>query len=189
MKYLSQYNIPLNGLDSNKEYQYSFVAGDAFFEAFEKSQIKGGNIDILVKLNKKSTSLHLEINVKGYVMLPCDRCLDNYMQEIDFTDIIAVSLGDETNFDTNDEFVTLDRNANEINISQFIYEFSHFALPFVHYHPADKNGNSTCNPEMLKIIEEYCSCNDLSDDGIHNIVDARWEKLIEIKKNNDVNNI
>ncbi|MDR2009362.1 MAG: DUF177 domain-containing protein [Bacteroidales bacterium] len=186
MNYLSQYSIPLNGLDSNKEYKYSFVVNDAFFDFFEKSLIKGGSLDVQVKLNKKSTSLNMEIRISGNVVLPCDRCLDDYNQEIDFADNIAVALSDETNFDTNEDFVTLDRNANEINISQFIYEFSHFALPFIHYHPNDKNGNPTCNPEMLRIIEEHSV--HISENNIFDVVDARWEKLIEIKKENDVNN-
>lgn len=179
MDYLNQYIIPFNGLDNNKDYDYSFVVDDIFFSFFEKSIIKGGHIDINVLINKNVTSLNLEIKLKGYIVITCDRCLDDYNQDIEFKDSIFVTFGDETDFDNNEDFVVLDRSINEINISQFIYEFANFALPFAHYHPNDKNGNSTCNPEMLKIIGSHVS----QQEDI-NIIDYRWEKLIEIQNNN-----
>jgi len=182
MNYLDQYIIQFSGLDNDKEYSYNFIVGDAFFLNFEKSDIKGGNLDISVDLLKKSRSLTLNISLKGYANIVCDRCLDIYIQDINFKDSILVMFADETNFDTNEDYITLDHNLNEINISQFIYEFANFALPFVHYHPLDKNKLPTCNPEMLKLIEKHSS---IEQEG--NTIDIRWEKLIDLK-NNYINN-
>jgi uncharacterized metal-binding protein YceD (DUF177 family) len=181
MDCLDQYIIPFSGLDNDKEYNYSFIVEDSFFSNFEKSEIKGGDINVDVTLFKKPTSINIKIKLKGVVSIICDRCLDAYKQDIKFEDLILVVLSNETNFDTNEDFVTLDQNSGEINISQFIYEFAHFALPFTHYHPIDKNGNSTCNPEMLKILNDHSV-----KEPDNEIVDARWAKLIEIK--NNINN-
>jgi uncharacterized metal-binding protein YceD (DUF177 family) len=173
LDYLSQYIIPFKGLD-NTEYCYSFQVEDKFFEFFEKSLIKGGKIDVELNLTKRSHSLTLDLTLKGFVQLECDRCLELYDQEIHFNNSINVELGDETNFDVDEDFVLLDRNESEINISQFIYEFAHFALPFSHFHPLDKDGKSKCDPKMLELLSKH------AQPEIEK-VDPRWEKLNELK--------
>jgi uncharacterized metal-binding protein YceD (DUF177 family) len=177
MKVLTQYSVHFRDLD-NSDYEYNFTVSDSFFSCFEKSEIKGGNLDVKLILSKKPNTLELDITLTGRVKIVCDRCLEDYFQDINFNDKISVELGDETNFDTDKDFVILDRNENEINISQFIYEFAHFAIPLSHYHPNDKNGNCGCDPKMLDTLKKY------SNSKKNNTVDPRWEKLTEIKNNN-----
>ena len=176
MDYLSQYIISFNGLDCGKDYVYEFKVDDVFFSLFEKSEINGGNVDVTVTINKKATSFDLNFELKGKVKVICDRCLEEYLQDIEIKDVVMVKFGNETNFDTDDDFVTIERSATNINISQFIYELAHFALPFVRVHPTDKKGKSQCNPKMLKKLEEY-SIKEIETEEI----DPRWGKLLEIK--------
>lgn len=180
MKILSQYKVPFNGLD-NKDYDFDFTVGDEFFACFENSEIKGGDLDIDLILTKKTHSLELEINLSGKVRIACDRCLEEYYEEIDFCDFIQVHFGEETNFDTDEDFVVLSKGENSINISQFIYEFAHFALPFTRCHENDENGNPGCNPEMLAILEKH------SITEPEKLADPRWDKLQEIKNNKSNN--
>ena len=175
MDYTSQYNITFNGLDNGKDYLYEFKIADKFFSFFEKSEINGGNIDVNVTINKHINSFDLKIKLKGNVKVVCDKCLDEYLTNIEIEDVIMVKYGEETNFDTDEEFVTIDRNASNINISQFIYELAHFALPFVRNHPIDENGISQCNPKMLQKLEEYRIKEEEKE------IDPRWENLIEIR--------
>lgn len=176
MNYLSQYNIPFHGLNAEKHI-YDFVVESEFFDFFENSQIKSGEIKVTVSLFKRITSLSLSISLTGVVQVTCDRCLELYAQRIEFKDDLIVEFSDKTDFDTNKDFVFLDRSESEINISQFIYEFAHFALPFKRMHPVDSDGNSTCNNEMLDILDKHAV--EVNEE----IVDSRWEKLLEIKHN------
>jgi uncharacterized metal-binding protein YceD (DUF177 family) len=177
MTFLNQYTVPFNGLD-NTDYDFDFTITDEFFACFEKSEIKGGDVAVKLILTKKTHSLELDITVRGDVKVECDRCLDEYYEEIEFSNKIMVEFGDETNFDTDDDFVFFFYFENEINISQFIYEFCHFALPFTRYHYDDENGNSGCNPEMIAILDK------LRTTKTEEIADPRWAKLTEIKNNN-----
>ncbi len=177
MKFLSQYIVPFNGLD-NKDYDFSFTVTDEFFTYFPNSEIKGGNVDVKLVLSKKTHSLELNIHVVGEVKVECDRCLDEYEEDIDFNNKIMVEFADETNFDTDDDFVRLKTGENEINIAQFIYEFCHFGLPFTRYHYDDENGNPGCNPEMLAILDKHRA------NEKQKTADPRWAKLSEIKNNN-----
>ena len=173
MDYLSQYIVPFHGLD-NKEACFDFVVNDEFFSYFEEGIIKGGDIDVQIAVVKKSTSLTLTIGLKGAVKIASDRCLEVYSENIEFEDTILVEFGEETDFDTNRDVVILDRNKSEINISQFIYEFANFALPFQHYHPDTADGKLGCNQEMLNLLNEHLLVEE-------EIIDPRWEKLKDLK--------
>ncbi len=173
MNYLSQYIVPFSGLE-NKEHVFSFVVEDEFFTFFDDKLIKGAKLDVDLHLVKKAHSLHLKIRLNGYVKLICDRCLEVYNQQINFTDTVNVEFGEETDFDTNSDIVILDKKKSEINISQFIYEFTNFALPLQHYHPQDENGNDTCDVKMIEILNNHLVKEEEK-------IDPRWEALKELK--------
>ncbi len=174
MNYLSQYIVPFHGLE-NKEHLFSFVVSDEFFAYFDDNVISGGTFNVNLNVLKNSNSLKLTIGLKGIVKILCDRCLEYYDQEIEFSDIVMVEFGEETNFDTNQECVLLKKGKTEINIAQLIYEFAHFALPLQHYHPDTKTGETGCNKEMLDILSNYLTVENEKK------IDPRWEKLREIK--------
>ena len=177
----NQYIIPLDVLEE-KEYTFAFKADDAFFQSYKGGEIKGGEVDVKVTLLKKKTSMLMNFDLSGTVKLTCDRCLELYNQPIEISDEILVNYGDETNFDTNSDAVTLSRDANSIDVSSFIYEYSHFALPIAHYHPEDADGNPTCDPKMIDLIDKYkVEETEKTEDAI----DPRWESLRELKNNNN----
>ncbi len=174
MDYLSQYIVPFHSLN-DKEHSFVFVANDEFFKEFEEGIIKGGEISVQLAVVKKTNGLHLGFSLNGIVKIVCDRCLELYNEDVDFKDSIFVEFAEVTDFDTNRDVVTLDKNTSEINVSQFIYEFSNFALPFKHCHPDDVNGKPTCNQEMLKLLDKHLL--KVEDQ----VIDPRWEKLVELK--------
>ena len=131
MESKNRYVIDLDGLDE-KEYFFEMKADDAFYQSYEQGDIKGGDVFIKVSLLKKKSSLLLNFDLSGKVKLVCDRCLEIYEQPIAISDDILVNYGEETNFDTSSDAVTLSRDSSSIDVSQFIYEYSHFALPIAH---------------------------------------------------------
>jgi len=62
-------------------------------------------------------------------------------------------------------------------LQQHIYEFIHLALPIRRVHPDDKKGNSTCDPIMLKKLEEL-----VIDEDVDN--DPRWDELKRLMNDN-----
>jgi uncharacterized protein len=63
-----------------------------------------------------------------------------------------------------------------LDLRQQIYEFIMLALPIKRVHPADKKGKSTCDPVMLKKLEE------LIIEEKEN--DPRWDELKKLMNNN-----
>ena len=151
-------------------HQFDFKIGDSFFNNIEYSEIKRGNIDANVEMIKESTMLIFNFDLQGSVELMCDRCLENYNQELKGDFKLIVKFGEETE-EISDEIITISADSNEFDLTHYLYEYIVLLLPLKHVHPDDKEGNHTCDVEMLKQIEEYSEAK----------ADPRWAALKDIK--------
>jgi uncharacterized metal-binding protein YceD (DUF177 family) len=80
--------------------------------------------------------------------------------------------------DDDPDIISLSSDENELDLRQNFYEYIHLALPIKRVHPDDKNGNSTCNPEMLKKLKEL-----LVDEEDEKHIDPRWDDLKKLMNN------
>jgi uncharacterized metal-binding protein YceD (DUF177 family) len=51
--------------------------------------------------------------------------------------------------------ITMPLDEHEIDLVSFFYEYIHLALPIKRIHPDDEKGNSTCNPEMIRKLNDH----------------------------------
>jgi uncharacterized protein len=169
------FTIPLTGLKEGR-YTYEFVIGDDFFEAFESSEIKRGEMSAGVALDKLSTHLELDITISGSVEVVCDRCLDKFYMPLSCTNKLFVKQGKK--WDEGDpDMITMPLDAHEIDLSQFFYEYIHLALPIKRVHPEDSQGCTTCNSEMIKKLREHLITEDDRSD-------PRWDELRKLTESN-----
>jgi uncharacterized protein len=166
------YSIPLAGLREGR-YTYDFNLGDDFFEAFEESEIKKGALRAEVTLDKRGTLLELKILINGVAEVMCDRCLEFFPLTISSFNRLIIKQGEEWD-DSDPEMITMPTDEYHIDLGQYFYEYIHLALPIQRIHPADENGRSTCDPEMLKKIQEH-----VIDDK--KSTDPRWDGLKKLK--------
>lgn len=174
MNYLSQYTIPFSGLKEGS-HLFDFSANDRFFAGFEESEIEKGEVNIQVKLEKRATYLKLTFILRGEVELICDRCLEPYSQPIKSSNLMLVKFS-ETETDDGDEVIYLHPGAHEVKIAKLIYEFIVLSIPIRHVHPDDSEGNSLCDPEMIRKLDEYKAM----DIPESNPIDPRWNDLKNI---------
>ena len=182
MKYLAKYDIAFKGLKEGK-HQFEFEIDDKFFEQFENSMVEKGTVDAEVLFTKQSTLLILNMSVKGSVELLCDRCLENYQQELTNSSTLYVKFGNK-NEEDNDEIIVIPFEENQIQLAQYLYELIILGLPIKHVHPIDKDGNSTCDPEMENKLNEYLveEVSDL-DNNEEEPIDERWNELKKLLDN------
>ena len=169
------YVIPLSGLKEGSR-TYSFEIGKGFFELFDGSEIKEGELRSVVELDKRSSHIDLRFTITGYVSISCDRCLEFFNHPIECENRFLIRLGKKWDEDDPD-MLTIPSDENELDIKQYIYEFIHLALPIQRIHPDNENGNSGCDKEMLKKISEH-TINNQNDN------DPRWDKLKKLMNNN-----
>jgi uncharacterized protein len=167
--------IPLSGLKEGG-HSYNFEIRDEFFELFEGSEITRGELSAVVELEKRSTHMDLKFSLQGSVIINCDRCLEPFSQPVMCENRLLIKLG--KNWDENDpDMLTIPADEHELDVKQYLYEFIHLSLPIRRTHPLDKKGRSTCDPEMLKKINEHTVNTDKDSD-------PRWDELRKLMNNN-----
>ena len=172
MRYMYQFIIPFSGLKEGM-HDFAFDLEDKFFEHFEYTEIKKGKVHVDCLLEKQSRMMILQFRIRGTVFVPCDRCGEEFGLEIAGEQNLIVKYG-ESHTEESEDILVITEKEHEIDISQYLYEYVHLLLPMKKTHPEDEQGQSQCNPEILRYIK----------DTEEHPVDPRWEVLQKIKNNN-----
>ena len=143
--------IPIKGLPLGESI-FRFEIGEPFFQAFENSQIKDADCSVRVNVFRHQTLLDIVCEVTGFVVVECDRCLEDLTLKVDIDPRLTVGFGNvEVDEDEagDEDVLVADRSQSELNLNQFVYDYVCLSLPLVKVHPEGK-----CNPEMLRYLSE-----------------------------------
>lgn len=169
---LKKYRINFRDLEPGK-HLFSFEIDEWFFSWFEKSEIQQGKLKANIELIKEERLTTLHISIEGEVSVMCDRCLDYFMHPLTFHGTLYIKPEeDEWEEKNKEEVILVGPDDSEVDMAQYFYESIHLALPLKRVHPNDKHGNSTCDQDMLKLLEEHQRDKQQTD--------PRWEKLKEL---------
>ena len=142
MEIAKRYSIAYKGL-KNGHHEFDFKADDAFFEAMANEDIKGGDCNVHVTMERSETMLELGFAIDGYVVCECDRCLEDCNVPIEFEGELLVKFSNEVR-DYDGEVMWISPADGEVSLVQYIYESIVLALPYSRVHEEGE-----CNPEML----------------------------------------
>jgi uncharacterized protein len=173
LKHNQKYIIPFKGLKDGKHI-FSFKLDRAFFEIFEVEEINKVELISEIQLVKKNSYLELEFSIEGYIEVICDLCLDYYPQKINSKGKLYIRFGEEI-AELSDELVVIPSTQTELDVSQYLYDFSMLGIPFKKQHPKGKDGKSGCDPEMVKILKNM----EVREDDSQ--TDPRWNNLKNLK--------
>ena len=172
-----KYAVRISGLGEG-DHDYSFELGKKFFDSFAESEVKDGNVQAQVVLEKKHGVMVLHFTLQGDVEVICDRCLEPFRLNIGASQNIFIKTGDNHE-EIEDDVVMIGRDEHEIEVGQYLYEFIILALPFQRIHPAD-DGHSLCNPDMLEKLEAHRT----KEKDQKDVTDPRWDVLKRIIEKN-----
>ncbi|MBL4655355.1 MAG: DUF177 domain-containing protein [Bacteroidia bacterium] len=170
---LKEFSIPFVGL-ANKKYTFNYHIDKKFFDNFEFSPVKDGDLAVKLTFDKQDAVFILDFDLKGNVELTCDLCSDSFSYEISKSSRAIIKLSGNEMEDT-DEILYLENNSSELNVTQLIYEFISLAIPLKRVHPSDKDGKNGCDPEAIKLLNKIS----VNSDSNKNI-DPRWESLSKL---------
>lgn len=191
MDKLKNYNIIFTSLPFGKS-DFTFKLSQSFFDLFEIEQdFENPNMIATIILDKKSTMLELEINLKGYITVPCDLTGELFQQEISNNAELIVKFGEEFD-DTDFEIWVIPREEYQINIAQVLFELAMLSVPTKRIHPDVLNGESSS--DMIDLLDQYSiyeldedaeneesDDNNNGDDDDNDDIDPRWAKLKDLK--------
>ena len=169
------YTIGIGGLKEGR-HTFDFEIDNKFFEYIEESEVKEGSLIANIVMDKRSSHLDLAIRISGNVRICCDRCLEMFFHPVVCENRLLVKFGKAIE-DIDPDILSLPVGENELDLQQHLYEFILLALPIKRVHPNDAKGNSTCDPVMLKKLDELLIEEDPEED-------PRWNELKKLMNNN-----
>lgn len=171
MKQLKEFTIQFVGLKSG-EHSFDYNINKAFFEVFEYDEFNDANVNVNVKLNKKTTLLELHYVATGSVNVNCDLTNESYDQDITNSFDVVVKFGEEFN-NENEDILILPHGEYELNIAQYIYELIALAVPSKRIHPGVIDG--TLDSDILDKLKELSP--KLDKKNKDQDIDPRWNTL------------
>lgn len=176
LKPLKQFSIPFTGLKIGK-HQFDFEIDNKFFDAFEYSLVKKGNLKAEVELDKQETMLILQFLITGTIVLDCDKCLAEFNSPVSIRERQIVKFAEDDLQSDDLEIIILNKKESEIDVSGLIYEFITVAVPYIKF--CEENGDGQqCDQEMIARLESLSA-------GTHNEEeqdeDPRWAALKKLK--------
>jgi uncharacterized protein len=168
-----KYCIPFKGLKPGV-HPFDFEIGDTFFDSFPESQIHKGAVSVHVKFEKEERMLILHFTLQGIAVVPCDRCNEPMQVKISGTERLIMKFG-EVYQEQSDEVLIIPEMSHQVDLAPFIYEYIHLLLPMRKVHGEDAADGTTCDPSVIKKLEELNRKTD---------TDPRWEALSKLKEKN-----
>jgi len=179
MKHNREFEIAWLGLkDGISTFVYDI--DDKFMqERVEEHDLKDWKARIVLTFDKKSNFFMLHFDVDGSVVVPCDRCGDEFPIKLwDEFDLVIKLTGDETKvIEDEDDVIFIPRSETVIDISKWLYEFVMLSVPLQHIHP-DIDGNAGCNPVALDLLNKLSG----HEDELKNSIWKGLDKFKETEK-------
>lgn len=171
MEALAEHTIHFSGL-AEGEHMFDFLLAEPFFTATGMEEYElGGEVNAHVDLDRSEHLLVANISVSGYVTVPCDHCNAPMQQPVAGAQRQIFKLTGEEGVD-DDELVSLDTYAHEVNLTHYFFECITLHVPIRHVHPEGK-----CDPEVDQAFQEI-KVEHAPDP------DPRWDALKALKKKN-----
>ena len=144
MQTRKEYIIQFVGLSLGL-HEFKFEVGDSFFKDYDYSEIQEAKVVVNLNLLKQSQMMILEFNIGGTVKAACDICTGEFDLPLEGAYKLVVKVGGSDTGNEDDDIITIAANEHQLDIAQYIYEYTTISLPIKRMHPLDKKGKSACD--------------------------------------------
>ena len=125
--------IPLNDWAAG-ERKFHSQAGLEFFQSFGNTEILDADVNVEIRVLKKSAQkVEADLHLSGTLTVPCDRCLEPLVINVDETPSEVFTPGEDPDWD----------------LSQAVYDYVCLSLPLQRVHPEGK-----CNPDTVRFLSQ-----------------------------------
>lgn len=147
MKTKSEYEIAFRGL-TNGEHEYSWELQKTFFDNFnpEQSFVNDANVSASLTIQKTGNMMQLHFNFSGFLIVSCDRCLDDLKIAISTKKEILVKEGKG---ESDDQIIFVSASDFELDVEPLLYDLLILEVPYRKVHLKGE-----CNEEMMAKLKE-----------------------------------
>ena len=133
-------------------------------------------------MHKFLNSLELNFEISGTVVYPCDVCIEEFDLSIEGSEQVQVKIVSEIPSENEEHVVYMLEGKSSISVADMLYELVMLSIPMRTVHSDDKEGNPTCDPSILKYLQD--SEDNLAADEEADDVDKTnpiWDALKNLK--------
>ncbi len=161
-------------------HQFEYKIDQTFLSHFEDAPVKEGLVQVKLDLDKRPSLISLDFTFSGFIQVACDRCLDHFELAIEGEKNILIKRAEKPREEG--DIIFIRPETDEYNIAQLVYELIVLGLPMQNIHPEDENGESGCDPEILKYIQVDFSEENPEKESNSNPI---WDQIQEQFKNKE----
>jgi uncharacterized metal-binding protein YceD (DUF177 family) len=147
--------LPLRNLEKGK-HVFDFDMDTELFSEYQNPEIIEGSAEVSLNVERFSHYMNVLLTFSGTLTVSCDRCLENFDIPVEGENQLSIRLGEapeEPEIESpGEDIMYANAEDEEIDLTDYVYESICLALPIQRIHGNDAEGNSFCNPEMLKYI-------------------------------------
>ena len=165
----TEFLIPVSGLALGV-HSFKFDIKDDFFADMDYSEVKQADVTVDLEVLKEELMMTLNFHVEGKVLVPCDRCADEFFIPIQSEQVFYIKFGAE-GVEESDDVVVVPAEEHAYDIRSLIYEYIILSIPIHRVHPEGE-----CNPQVLAMLSH-----DEEPTDEETATDPRWAALKDVK--------
>ena len=179
-----EYSLNVARLSLGK-HQEAFEIGPAFFTWFDSPLAEGGQGEFKLDMEKFGTHLDVNFYFSGNLPLNCDRCGEQYRQDLTYQYRIIYSFDPDMDFEGYEVMYT-DTGESQLSLMQEFFDIVNMAIPIRKVPPKEIH---LCAPEILALLgldengEPKSSAE--QTDETEEPIDPRWAALKKLKGDMD----
>jgi uncharacterized metal-binding protein YceD (DUF177 family) len=178
-----EYSIPFIGLKEGRNV-FKFDIDDQFFKRFESEsseEFTGAKVQVEMVLDKKLGFLTLDFLIEGTIGVVCDRCGNEFNQELLDEHRVYVKFSDNAaELEEEEDVIYLQMGDSHLNVAKLLYEFILLSVPVQKICPPKENGESGCNENVIKLLGNTPPEKG-DDNNDEDTTDPRWSALKKLK--------
>ena len=165
----NEFLIPVSGLALGV-HSFKFDIKDDFFADMDYSEVKQADVTVDLEVLREELMMTLNFHLEGKVLVPCDRCADEFYIPIQSEQVFYIKFGAE-GVEESDDVVVVPAEEHAYDIRSLIYEYIILSIPIHRVHPEGE-----CNPQVLAMLSHDEEPTD-EETG----TDPRWAALKDVK--------
>lgn len=150
------FEIAFVGL-KNGIHEFTYDIDDQFFAAYSSVDFNHSWLHVQLQMDKKTNFFLLKFEITGEVTVNCDRCGEPFVFPVWDEFHLVVKLVYDVSAVEEDEdpdVAYVSQHDSILNVANWVYEFALLSIPMQRLHPDDEQGMSTCDPKVLKMLED-----------------------------------
>ena len=147
----NEFIIGIKGLSQGR-HRFGFHIDGSLFEEFGNGRILDADVDVTIEIDKEGRRMNLTDRSRGYVVVECDRCLEELRLPVSVDVGVEVFFGtvqEQTGDESTEDFLIVDPADGELDLTQFIYDYICLCLPIKMVH-----NNGECDSQMVARLQQ-----------------------------------